>query len=161
MAQEQLLDYLKEKTKGKLLMSPEQLADEIGITTKQQSKLRKENKFPIPHKNIGRLVYYSIYHVAEFLLTGETSSNDETIQEQPKENSSIEIPRIKKKKTSNVQDLSHIFMLRAFANNLEQRATTMLQLSEFLHNYANKKELHDSFKLKYADKGIKTKVVKE
>lgn len=161
MAQEQLLDYLKEKTKGKLLMSPEQLADEIGITTKQQSKLRKENKFPIPHKNIGRLVYYSIYHVAEFLLTGETSSNDETIQEQPKENSSIEIPRIKKKKTSNVQDLSHIFMLRAFATSLEQRATTMLQLSEFLHNYANKKELKDSFELKYAEKGIKTKVVKE
>ena len=68
MVEEQLLNYLKEKTKGKLLMSPEQLAEEIGIPTKQQSKLRKEGRFPIPFKNIGRLVYYSIYDVANFVV---------------------------------------------------------------------------------------------
>ena len=67
-----LIDYLR-KTKGKLLMSPEQLSEEIGIPTKQQSKLRKEGRFPIPFKNIGRLVYYSIYDVAKFLLNGETA----------------------------------------------------------------------------------------
>lgn len=70
---QQLIDYLKERTKGKLLMSPEQLAEEIGIPSKQQSKLRKEGRFPIPFKNIGRLVYYSIYDVADFLLNGETT----------------------------------------------------------------------------------------
>ena len=64
MVDQQLIDYLKERTKGKLLMSPEQLAEEIGIPAKQQSKLRKEGRFPIPFKNIGRLVYYSIYDVA-------------------------------------------------------------------------------------------------
>lgn len=46
MVDQQLIDYLKERTKGKLLMSPEQLAEEIGIPSKQQSKLRKEGRFP-------------------------------------------------------------------------------------------------------------------
>ena len=73
MVDQQLIDYLREKTKGKLLMSPEQLSEEIGIPTKQQSKLRKEGRFPIPFKNIGRLVYYSIYDVADFLLNGEST----------------------------------------------------------------------------------------
>ena len=67
MIDQQLIDYLRLKTKGKLLMSPEQLSEEIGIPAKQQSKLRKEGRFPIPFKNIGRLVYYSIYDVANFL----------------------------------------------------------------------------------------------
>lgn len=54
-------------------MSPEQLSEEIGIPSKQQSKLRKYGRFPIPFKNIGRLVYLSNYDVANFMLNGETA----------------------------------------------------------------------------------------
>ena len=140
-------------------MNPEQLADEIGISSKQQSKLRKDKTFPIPYKNIGRLVYYSIYDVANFLLNGETNNEIES-KEQIKEDS-IEIPIKRKRKTKNVQDLSHIFLLRAFATNLEQRANSMLQLSESLIDYANKKELKDDFASKYKLSGIKSRVVKE
>ena len=63
MVNQQLIDYLKERTKDKLLMSPEQLAEEIGIPSKQQSKLRKEGRFPIPFENIGRLV---VSHVESY-----------------------------------------------------------------------------------------------
>ena len=140
-------------------MNPEQLADEIGISSKQQSKLRKDKTFPIPYKNIGRLVYYSIYDVANFLLNGETNNEIES-KEQIKEDS-IEIPIKRKRKTKNVQDLSHIFLLRAFATNLEQRANSMLQLSESLIDYANKKELKDDFANKFKLSGIKSTVVKE
>ena len=84
MINQQLIDYLKEKTKGKLLMSPEQLSEEIGIPSKQH--------------------------------------------------------------------LSHIFMLRAFAKSLEDRATTMLQLAENLKDYANKKEMMEIFNKKFPPK---------
>lgn len=162
MAQEQLIDYLREKTKGKMLMTPEQLASEIGISAKQQSKLRQDNKFPIPHKNIGRLVYYSIYDVANFLLNGETNPIDEKTEQMLEQAKPIETVKKRAKNTdSRVQDLSHIFMLRAFATALEQRATRMLQLAQNLLNYANKKELADSFELKYAPKGTKKEVIKQ
>ncbi|EMV5798055.1 hypothetical protein AACM93_000557 [Escherichia coli] len=162
MAQEQLIDYLREKTKGKLLMTPEQLANEIGVSAKQQSKLRQDNKFPIPHKNIGRLVYYSIYDVANFLLNGETNPIDEKTEQMLEQAKPVETVKKRAKNTdSRVQDLSHIFMLRAFATALEQRATRMLQLAQNLLNYANKKELADSFELKYAPKGTKKEVIKQ
>lgn len=162
MAQEQLIDYLREKTKGKMLMTPEQLANEIGVSAKQQSKLRQDNKFPIPHKNIGRLVYYSIYDVANFLLNGETNPIDEKTEQMLEQANPVEtVKKRTKKADSKVQDLSHIFMLRAFATALEQRATRMLQLAQNLLNYANKKELADSFELKYAPKGTKKEVIKQ
>lgn len=151
MVDQQLIDYLREKTKGKLLMSPEQLAEEIGIPSKQQSKLRKEGRFPIPFKNIGRLVYYSIYDVANFLLNGVSTPSTPLPEEAPATTS----PPKKKpaKATAQVQDLSHIFMLRAFAQSLEERATAMLSLAENLKTYASRKEMMESFAEKFPPKG--------
>lgn len=149
MVDQQLIDYLKERTKGKLLMSPEQLSEEIGIPSKQQSKLRKEGRFPIPFKNIGRLVYYSIYDVANFLLNGESTPSKEVPEEA---RAPITIKKKPAKSTAPVQDLSHIFMLRAFAQSLEERATVMINLAENLKNYANKKEMMDGFQKKFPSK---------
>lgn len=150
MVDQQLIDYLKERAKGRLLMSPEQLAEEIGIPSKQQSKLRKEGRFPIPFKNIGRLVYYSIYDVANFLLNGETTP----AKELPEEAAATPLPKKKPAKaTAPVQDLSHIFMLRAFAQSLEERATAMLSLAENLKTYANRKEMMENFADKFPPKG--------
>lgn len=161
MAQEQLIDYLREKTKGKMLMTPEQLANEIGVSAKQQSKLRQDNKFPIPHKNIGRLVYYSIYDVANFLLNGETNPIDEKTEQMLEQANPVEtVKKRTKKADSKVQDLSHIFMLRAFATALEQKATKMLQLAQYLLNYVNKKELKDSFDLKFGSKDSSSDIEK-
>lgn len=154
MVSQQLIDNLKEKTKGKLLMSPEQLSEVIPLTSKQQSKLRKENRFPIPFKNIGRLVYYSVYDVANFLLNGETTPTKEVPEEAPAPQ--ITVKKKPNKTTAPVQDLSHIFMLRAFAKSLEERATAMLQLSEQLNKYANSKELMDRLDMKFPKKGNST-----
>lgn len=151
MVSQQLIDYLKEKTKGKLLMSPEQLSEEIGIPPKQQSKLRKEKRFPIPFKNIGRLVYYSIYDVANFLLNGESTPSKEVPEEEAPA-PQITVKKKATKSTAPVQDLSHIFMLRAFAKSLEERATAMLSLAENLNDYANKKEMMENFNKKFPPK---------
>lgn len=150
MVDQQLINYLREKTKGKLLMSPEQLSEEIGIPSKQQSKLRKEGRFPIPFKNIGRLVYYSIYDVANFLLNGETAP----AKGLPEEDTAPTPPKKKPPKSpAPVQDLSHIFMLRTFAQSLEERATAMLSLAENLKDYANKKEMMENFAERFPAKG--------
>lgn len=73
----------------------------------------------------------------------------------------IETVKKRTRKTdSKVQDLSHIFMLRTFATALEQRATKMLQLAQYLLNYVNKKELKDSFDLKFGPKESSTDIEK-
>ena len=159
MLEQQLIDDLKIRTNGKLLMSPVQLAEVLDIPPKQQSKLRKDGKFPVPFKNIGRLVYYSIYDVANFLLNGETTPTKEVPEEAPAPQ--ISIKKKPTKSTAPVQDLSHIFMLRAFAKSLEERATAMLSLAENLNNYANKKEMMDNFQKKFPPKDLKEPVVKK
>ncbi len=159
MLEQQLIDDLKIRTNGKLLMSPVQLAEVLDIPPKQQSKLRKDGKFPVPFKNIGRLVYYSIYDVANFLLNGETTPTKEVPEEAPA--SQITLKKKPAKPTAPVQDLSHIFMLRAFAKSLEERATAMLNLAENLKDYANKKEMKDRFEQKFPAKGSNEPVVKK
>jgi hypothetical protein len=121
-------------------MSSAQLSEEIGIPTKQPSKLRKENRFPFPFKNIGRLVYYLIYDVANFLLNGEITPSQEAPapRRQP-------VKKEPAKPTASVQDLSRISMLRAFAKSLEERATAMVQFAENLKDYASKKEIMENF----------------
>ena len=73
-------------------------------------------------KNIARLrlVYYSIYDVADFLLNGETTPSKDIPEPQGATPLSKKKPG---KVTAQVQDLSHIFMLRTFAQSLEKRAT--------------------------------------
>ncbi|MDR0528564.1 MAG: hypothetical protein LBG69_02995 [Zoogloeaceae bacterium] len=132
-------------------MSPEQLAEEIGMPSKQQSKLRQEGRFPMPFKNIGRLVYYSIYNVDNLLLNGETTPAKEVPEEPP---ASTPFPKKKPAKAAAlVQDLSHILMLRVFAQSLEEPATAMLSLAENLKGYANKKEMMEIFAEKFPAKG--------
>ena len=104
---------------------------------------------------------HSIYDVANFLLNGEKTPIDEKTEQMLEQANPVETVKKKTKKTDNkVQDLSHIFMLRTFATALEQRATRMLQLAHNLLDYANKKELKDSFDLKYGPKGSSTDIEK-
>lgn len=144
MDQEQIIDYLKTKSGGKLVMTPEQLEQEIGISTKQQSVLRTQKRFPIPHKKVGRSVLYSILHIADFLIDGEVyTAPNKKYEPKP-------APKVLRSK-SNV-DLSHLFLLRAFTANLQMQANSILQLSQSLNSFANSKELYvelqDKIKLK-------------
>ena len=134
MDQAEIIDYLKIKSGGKLVMTPEQLEQEIGISTKQQSVLRTQKRFPIPHKKVGRSVLYSILHIADFLIVGEVYTEPNKKYE-PKP-----APKISRSKSN--QDLSHLFLLRAFTTNLEMQANSILQLSQNLKSFANSKEMY-------------------
>ena len=145
MEKAEIVDYLKGRSGGKLVMTPEQLEQEIGISTKQQSVLRTQTRFPIPHKKIGRSVYYSILHIADFLMDGE-------VYTAPNKKYEPKPPPPKTIRSKSNQDLSHLFLLGFFTANLEKQANQMLQLSQYLKSYANSKELHDDFQSKLEDK---------
>lgn len=140
MQKAEIIDYLKIKAGGKLVMTPQQLEQEIGISTKQQSVLRTQERFPIPHKQVGRSVLYSIIHIADFLIDGEVYTAPSKKYE-PKP-----APKISRSKSN--QDLSHLFILRAFTANLELQASSIFQLSQSLKNFANSKDLYNNLKNK-------------
>ncbi|ABR91890.1 Hypothetical protein mma_2524 [Janthinobacterium sp. Marseille] len=122
-----IVQYLKSKTKNKLVMTPKQLSEEIPVSVKQQSKLRENKNFPIPHKKVGRNVYYSIFHIADFLMNGEVSSQEEKIEPKPSTR--------KGKASSSPANLSHLFLLRSFATHIQAEAESLMNLSQGLIRY--------------------------
>lgn len=144
MDQTEIIDYLKIKSGGKLVMTPEQLEQEIGISTKQQSVLRAQKRFPIPHKKVGRSVLYSVLHIADFLIEGEVyiAPNEKY---EPKRD-----PKVSRNKSS--VDLSHLFLLRAFTINLETHVNQLLQLSQALKGFSNSKDLYNNLQNKLQPK---------
>ena len=145
-----LIDYLKNKTGGALMMTPKELAVEIRVSEKQQSKLRQEKRFPIPHKDFGRSVQYSINAIADFLLTGETNEEKapEKVTSAP---SSVELPTHKKARTGAV-DLSQMILLNSFVVTLEEQLTNIESLHGYFTDYIKAKSLSDSLESKLARK---------
>ena len=109
-----LVDYLKTKTGGALVMTPKELAVEIRVSEKQQSKLRQENRFPIPNRGFGRSVQYSIHAIADYLLTGE-AKDEPAVQEAP---APYPAPA-KRQVRSGLQDLSRMLLTKSFIASLE------------------------------------------
>ena len=100
-AKKDLLEYLETKY-GNKFITPKQLSQEIPVSPKQQSLLRKKEQFPIKHKNIGKNVFYSIYSVASFLL-------DDEVQEVEKPKSKPVVAEVGKhppKKEANIEVLT-------------------------------------------------------
>jgi len=143
-AKKDLLEYLETKY-GNKFITPKQLSQEIPVSPKQQSLLRKKEQFPIKHKNIGKNVFYSIYSVASFLL-------DDEVQEVEKTKSKPVVAEVRKqtpKTEANIEDLSHIFNMKGFVAKLEQQRDTIENLIHFF----NSKIAHDELQLDLSSKG--------
>lgn len=140
-----MFDYLLKVSNGQLLLTPEQLEKVTGISAKQQSVLRTDKKFPISSQKIGKLVFYSINDVIEYLLSGKTQVQKEQKKDEVKE---VIITKNNKK----IKDVSNIFMMKAFSTVLEQESQELLQLSYNLKKYADSFSLHEKFKEKYPQK---------
>lgn len=132
---------------GKFL-TPKQLSQEIPSSTKQQSKLRKENDFPIPHKNIGKNVYYSVYKVASFLIDDEVQE----VKEQKEKPVNSVIKKQKKNAESNTEDLSYIFNLKGFVSHLEQQRDNIDNLITFFSKKIAYEEMNQDLSNKNTDK---------
>lgn len=122
-----LVDYLKTKTGGALVMTPKELAVEIRVSEKQQSKLRQENRFPIPNRGFGRSVQYSIHAIADYLLTGETKE-EPAVQEAPAPSPAPAKRQIR----SGLQDLSRMLLTKNFIASLEAQKSSFPALFSHL-----------------------------
>lgn len=137
-----MFEHLLKISNGKLLLNSEQLASIVGISAKQQSELRQNNEFPIKYKKIGKLVFYAINDVIDYLFTGETQIKKKEEQK----------PVVIKKNNKKIVDVSNIFMMKSFANALEQESQRLKQLSENLNIVSSKIEFHNHLTSKLQQK---------
>lgn len=68
---ETVLADLKQRFGDKVLLSPHDIAPVIASSPAVQANLRSQKRFPIPVRTIGKKVGVSIYHLAEYLSTGD------------------------------------------------------------------------------------------
>jgi len=131
------------------MMTPKQLEKVIGTTAKQQSKLREEGSFPIPHINMGRNILYSVYAVADVLLTGKTE--DKAKQEKETEQIVVSqavslLPSKKKITRQNApQDLSQLILVKSFVSSLTSQRDNIDFLIDHFTKLAKFKGMHDNF----------------
>ena len=141
------------KTGGPQLMTPKQLAKEIGKSAKEQSKLREKGKFPIPHRNIGRNVYYSIYAVADFLLSGEGQvppTSPAVAQQEANETQAVKTKTVKRHREP--QDFSQALLNIRFVSVLEEQRENLDHLINYFTNLVKSKTLHDKLQGSLASK---------
>ena len=68
---EMVLADLKQRFGDKVMLSPSDIAPVIASSPAVQANLRLQNRFPIPVRRIGKKVGVTIYHLAEYLSTGD------------------------------------------------------------------------------------------
>jgi len=145
--EQSLIAYLRSKSDGKEVMTPAQLSEVIQVSAKQQSVLRRDKAFPIPHRDIGRKVFYSIYHVAEFLLSGSVNEISKTPEPAIKE-----IPTARARRRKPVADMSHHFTLRMFVSHIKHEAEQLTYLAEIFETYEKRFSLKEELESKLAPK---------
>ena len=122
------------------MMTPKELAVEIRISAKQQSNLRREGRFPIPHRTIGKNIHYSINAIADFLLTGES----EVIAVEPPPAPAPTPPTVQLRKLRHgPQDLSQMLLLNSFVANLQSQMANIESLHSYFTTYIKTKTLND------------------
>lgn len=80
---ETVLADLKQRFGDKVLLSPKDIAPVIAKSPEVQANLRLQKRFPIPIKKIGRSVGVSIYHLAEYLATGDVKVEPPKVDTSP------------------------------------------------------------------------------
>lgn len=148
-----IFDYLLKLSNGQLLLTPEQLEKVVGIKSKQQSSLRQEKKFPIAYQKIGKLVFYSISDVVDYLINGKSQ-----VVEEKKD--AIKEVIVSKKSSKAVTDVSSIFMMKSFASVLEEEGQQLIELSYNLVKYAESHSLYEKLNVKLSRKNT-TQLTKE
>ena len=72
---DRVLSDLQRNFPGKILLSPTEIAPIIAASPKVQANMRSQGRFPIPVRKTGAKVGVSIYHLAEFIATGQVEQD--------------------------------------------------------------------------------------
>lgn len=147
-----LVEYLRSKIGGALVMTSEELAFEIRVPAKQQSKLRKEARFPIPYQQTGRKVYYSVYAVADYLLDGVTMNFDRTALPAVVPIKVTTDKQQSRNLRSQPEDMSQLFMLRNLMVGLEKQKSNIDFLHDHFTHYIRSGTLAEKLELELKEK---------
>lgn len=153
---ENLLSYLRNLTDNKEVMTPAQLEKVVGVSAKQQCVLRKRGDFPIPFKNMGRSIYYSIHDVAKHLLDGP--------QNAPEQATTAQTPALKPVATGSrtnapVKNLSHLFTFTTLLDKITNEAKLLVNLRDSLE--VHQREQREKELIKELSKIPKNEVIKK
>ena len=136
---ENIVIYLRSVADGKELMNSIQLEKVTGWSKKAQHDRRRKGTFPFPFQSNGRLFFYSIYDVANFLLNGS--------QSQPQQATAAPAaPAMKAiakgSRSTNADDFSHVFTFATFFERVTKEANFLnaLQQSLDVHQREERKD---------------------
>lgn len=134
---ENVVIYLRSVADGKELMNSIQLEKITGWSKKAQHDRRRKGTFPFPYQTNGRLFFYSIYDVANFLLNGSQNAPKQAIEAQ-----SSTLKPVAKGSRSNADDFSHLFTFSTFFERVTKEANFLnaLQQSLDVHQREERKD---------------------
>lgn len=125
---ENIVIYLRSVADGRDLMNSIQLQKITGWSKKAQHDRRKKGTFPFPYQNNGRLFFYSIYDVANFLFNGSQN----TPKQATEATTSTMKPIAKGSRSTNADDFSHIFTFATFFERVTKEANFLNTLQQSL-----------------------------
>lgn len=140
-----LVDYLRKKA-GTNFMTPAQLSEEIPVSAKQQSVLRKRHDFPIAWQEFNGRIHYSVFDIARFILHGEATAKPPASEVASTPRKKTDKPIVRKSKAgSSIEtvDMSHLFNLKMFVNHLRDEAAKLAELADDLTQYEKSLSLHE------------------
>lgn len=159
---QKLIEYLRRQAGNKSVMTPAQLAEEIGVSAKRQSELRQDNNFPIPHTNVGRRVFYSVHAVANYLLShGETSQPktvEPTEEKTPRkveariDEPTIATPKVSQKIRNAPVDLSQQILLGFVVGRMKEQREQLDSMIGSFEKLMKSKSLHDELQQSLVNK---------
>lgn len=146
-----MFDYLLKVANGQLQLTPDQLEKVTGISSKQQSVLRVNNEFPIKFSKIGKLVFYSINDVIDYLVTGNSQ-----VEEKKKKDFVEAVVVAKNRKI--VKNVSNIFMMKTFSSVLKEEGQQLFNLSYNIDKYTDSFSLYEKLNDKLSSKNTTTNI---
>ena len=129
------------------LLTPQQIAPIIKRTAEVQANQRATDKknegtgkrklFPLPVKKEGRGVYVSIYHLAEWIATGDCSATEiESLPEADKEEQPAKVkaaaPAAQKMKVKKVGEFDDILWLAQWQNSINFQIQLYAEVEKLL-----------------------------
>ncbi len=150
-----LVAYLRTRSGGKEVLTPKQLEPILGISIKQQSLLRKENKLGFPHLTIGGKILYSIHAVAEMLTRPTPSQPSPTETAKPEKQPAVKSkPEDKWRSSLKVPSSQPVNMsqalLRAFVlNKIRAEISDLTALTKELQTLQHAEELRSVLRTDY------------
>ena len=127
MQLEDVQNHLKALSGGGLVLTTEQLARCLSMNPKVISRMRKESRFPIPHKTIGtRKVVYPIGAVVKYLTSDEQGIVAGHTSAQVTE--AVPQRKVRAPQKAKLPDLSKQMLMRGFLSALKSQQEALQNL---------------------------------